>query len=154
MHQETFKSNVFITIILPALIFGLLMLVFYAIYSVDGALPLWVLIFLIIPTAFAVSGQRTKLMVEDDMLRYQHGFIVTSNDEVSLNEVSKIVTRTVDTWEDDGEGGQKHKTQKVTYVLDESGRTFFSFSARLIDGRNRRRFKETVATINANIKVD
>ena len=154
MQQEVFKSNVFLTVILPALIFSLLMLMFYGIYSIDGALPLWVLIFLIIPTAFAVSGQRTKLIVVDDMLHYQHGFIVMSRDEVSLNEVSKIITRTVDTWEDDGEGGRKQKTHQITYVLDESGRTFFSFPARLIGGKNELRFKETVAAINANVKVD
>lgn len=153
MHQEIFKSNFFITIIFPVIIFGFMILIFFAVYSIEGTLPTWVLIFLIIPVGLTIGVRTTKLIVEDHILRYQSGLFSKNNEEVSLHDVSQIITRVVDTWRTDSDGNEKRSTDKITYVLDESGKTFFSFPASLVSKGNRQRFEETITSINPNIQM-
>lgn len=153
MHQEVFKTNLFMAVILPTIIFGLMILAFLGINSIDGSIPSWVLIFLIIPVVFAVSGQKTKLIVEDDILRYESGLFFNNHEEVSLHDVSQIVTRVIETWGTDSDGKTERSTKKITYVLDKSGKTFFTFSAGLVGKGNKQRFEETITAINPNIQI-
>lgn len=149
IRQEIFKTGVFSAIIIPIVIAAIMIVFYFA----AGDMPAWTLIFLIIPASFAIGGQTTKLIVENDILSYHHGFLFKSYDEVSLKKVTQIVTRVVETWENDGENGQTRKTNKISYVLDESGRTFFSFPASLIERKNRHRFEEAINAINPNIEI-
>ena len=50
------------------------------------------------------------------------------------------------------EHGPDAFNREVIFVLAESGQLFFSFSAKLINGKNQRRFEETVNRINAKIE--
>ncbi|MFD2133354.1 hypothetical protein ACFSKI_19245 [Pseudogracilibacillus auburnensis] len=153
MHQEVFKKNFFVVIILPVAIFVIMSIAFRGIYSIDGSVPIWVLVFYIIPVAFAIGGQVEKVIVEDGMLYYKHGFIIKKQDEVSLNEVSRIEVRAVKEWVKDSDGKSELKTNKYAYVLGESGQIFFTFNADFIRKRNRQRFEDAVTTFNPTIEV-
>lgn len=150
MHQEVFKESVFKVIILPVTI-ATVMLGFY---FVADDIPTWSLILLVVPAGLAFGGQSTKLFIEDDTLRYQSGLFIKKNEEVSLHDVTKIVTRVVETWDTNSDGETERSTAKITYVLDKTGKTFFSFSASLIRRGNRQRFKEILTAINPNIQIN
>src|SRR5690625_3427906 len=132
MQQEVFKANFFKVIILPVIIFCILTLAFLGFYSIEESLPVWALIFYIIPAGFAIDGQTNKIIVEEDILRYKHGFIIKKQDEVSLKKVSRIEVRIVKKWVEDSDGKSELKTYKYAYVLDKSGKTFFTFNADFI----------------------
>lgn len=153
MHQEVFKANIFRAIMLPVVIFGLLTLAFLGIYSVEGTIPVWVFIFYVIPAGLAIGGQVDKVIVEGDMLRYEHGFIPKKYDEISLNKVSQIEVRTVNEISQDSDGKSTIKTKKYAFVLDKSGQTYFTFDADFIRKGNRQRFEDAVTTLNPTIRV-
>lgn len=164
VEQEVFKANFFMTFILPIIITVGILVVYFA---VDG-IPPWILALLIIPVVFAVTGQRTKLIVENGMLRYEKVF---GGEEVSLKNVSQIMMREVETIIDKNpdsftnnqqrqsinrnvnQVNQERKVEKIFYVLDESGRTIFSFPANMVSFRDRRRFEEAISASNPNIQV-
>lgn len=162
MGQEVFKANFFMAIILPIII----TVVILGIYVVSDVPP-WVLVLLIIPVIFAVAGHKTKLIVENGVLRYEKVF---GGEEVSLKKVSQIVIREVETivnknpdhFNNNQRPGftrnvnqvdQERKVEKLYYVLDESGRTIFSFPANLVGFRDRRRFEEAIIAENPNIEL-
>lgn len=163
MDQEVFKTNFFMAIILPIII----TVVILSIYLIADGVPTWVLALLIIPVFFAFAGYKTKLIVENGMLRYIQVF---GFDEVSLNKVSKIVIREVeaivninpDSFNNNQSSSsnrivmqrnQERRVEKFFYLLDESGRTIFTFPANLIEFRDRRRFEEAVTYANPNIEL-
>lgn len=149
MNQEVFKTGMIKSIILPVLIATVLLVVYF---SVDD-IPTWILIFLIIPIVFAIAGQTTKLVLEDDMLHHYSGILVKNVDKVPLHDVAQIVTRVVESWGTNTDGQSELQREKVTYVLDAEGRTIFTFSADLISGANRQRFVEGIHNINPNIII-
>jgi len=163
MDQEVFKANFFIAIILPIII----TVVILGVYFIADNAPYWVLSLLIIPVIFAVAGHKTKLIVEKGVLRYEKVF---GGEEVSLNKVSQIVIREVETIVERSpnsinntqksglninvnQANQERRVEKIVYLLDGSGRTIFSFPANLVGFRDRRRFEEAVITVNPNIEV-
>lgn len=163
MNQQIFKTNFFMAIILPIII----VIVILGIYFIADDVPLWILLLLIIPLILAVAGQKTKLIVDNGVLRYEKVF---GGEEVSLKKVSQIIIREVetivnktpDTSNNNHSPGinrnvnhvnQERQVEKVFYLLDESGRTIFSFPANLIGFRDRRRFEEAVTAENPNIEL-
>lgn len=148
MHQEVFKVNIFRAIILPAILTIIFLFIF-----IETDVPYFFMILFIIPAGFAIGGQTDKVIVEDDILRYEHGFMFKKQDEVSLKVVSRIEVRTVKEWVEDSDGKNKLKTNKYAYVVDESGQVFFTFDADFISKRNRRRFEDAVTASNPTIEV-
>lgn len=163
MDQEVFKANFFSAIILPIIITVAIL----GIYVIADDVPFWLLLFLVIPILFAVAGQKTKLIISDGVLRYEQVF---SKEEVDLKKVSQIVIREVETIVEKNshsvnhnqssglqrninQVNQERKVEKLFYLLDESGRTIFSFPANIVGYRDRRRFEEAVITVNPNIEV-
>lgn len=160
MDQQIFKANTFIALILPIIIAIGILVAFFNISS----LPVWALVALIIPAFIAIHGHRTKVIVDDGILRYEQLF---KSEEVELKNVSQIVTREVETIVDRrhdashpnefGAGhnhvNQEREVKRIVYVLDEAGRTFFSFPASLIGGKKKLSFKESVTNVNPEIQV-
>lgn len=157
MDNEVFKVNPFLAIILPLLITVGILIVFFV-----ADVPPWILVLLIVPIIFAVTGQKNKLIIRDGILRYEKLF---GTQETSLHNVTQIVLREVETIVDKdpsqrdrnkhqsvGSVNQERKVEMIFYVLDESGRTIFSFPANLISIRDKRRFEEAVSAINSNIE--
>lgn len=147
MKQEVFKAGILYTIIIPTVISAIILGLFF---TIEG-IPSWLLVFLIIPAVFAITGQTTRLVVEGNILHYQHGLIIKQNDEVSLHQVEQIVMRVIETWERDSEGNHTSRRVRIIYVLDDSGKTYFSFPANLVNKGNKLRFKEVINNINPNI---
>lgn len=160
MDQEVFKANFFMAIILPIIITTVIL----GIYAVTDVPP-WILALLIVPVVFAVAGHKTKLIVDNDVLRYEKVF---GGEEISLKKVSQIVLREVETivnknpdhfnnherpgfTRNVNQVDQERKVEKLYYVLDESGRTIFSFPAGLVGRSNRQRFEESITAINPTI---
>lgn len=138
MYREVFKRNMLKVLLLP-----LLTTVVFAFVYLNTDMPLWTLLVLIVPFTFANIGIKTKIIVEKDVLYYERAF---RRDEVDLKDVAKIVMR-------EEEHGPDALNREVMFVLAESGHLFFSFSAKLINGKNQRRFEETVNRVNANIEM-
>ena len=63
--------------------------------------------------------------------------------------MSQIVIRNVETSDSD----DITTVKRVVYVLDESGKTFYSFPARLIRAKDETRFVEAVISVNKEIKI-
>lgn len=171
MNNETFQVNKFFVIG----IVGVVCAAFTVAYFLSD-LPIWVLpIVLVIGALIVVSSIKTKLVIEDGLLRYEKW---GGGDEVPLARVAQIVTREVETIvnrtvsESGTHGGntggvtigkvrlgnrqnleQERSTEKVVYVLDEAGRTFFSFPASMIGFKHRTRFKEAVKAVNPRIEI-
>lgn len=59
--------------------------------------------------------------------------------------------RVIETWERDSEGNHTSRRVRIIYVLDDSGKTYFSFPANLVNKGNKLRFKEVINNINPNI---
>lgn len=160
MDQHVFKKNNFVAIILPLIIAVIILVAYFKITD----LPPWILVAFLIPVFMIIHGQRTKVIIGDGLLRYEQVF---RDEEVLLKDVAQIITREVEIIVDRNEHSQprdgfsidtnqvnqEREVQKVVYVLDESGRTFFSFPASLISRKDRTRFQEAVTTINPDIRV-
>src|SRR5690625_743060 len=129
MDQEVFKANFFTAIILPIII----TVVILGVYVVTD-MPPWVLALLIIPVVFSIAGHKTKLIVDNDVLRYEKVF---GGEEISLKKVSKIVVREVETivnkntdhfnsqqapgsTRNVNQVSQERKVEMFYYILDES----------------------------------
>ena len=107
------------------------------------------------PLPFILSALRTKLVIENDQLRYQKVF---GAEEVSLKDVSQIATKVVGIKLSNrltliSEGNQNSDSETHIYVSDETGQTFFTFPEGLIRVKDRARFKELVTNVNPNVKV-
>lgn len=163
MGAAVFKTNPFTAIGLPILITGVIL----GIYFMVGDMPPWILLLLIVPIVFAVTGQKNKVIITDRHLRYEKLF---GSDEVPLDRVAQIVIREVETIVDNQSNSnnrsltsnqrgqhqpinQQRKVERLYYVLDDSGRTFLSFPTRLIGGQQRQRFEDAILAVNPNIEL-
>lgn len=163
MEQSTFKTNPIFSIGLPILITAALLVAYFVVKD----LPPWILFLLIVPVVFFVTGLKNKIVIADGHLRYEKVF---GKQEVPLNKVAQIVMREVETIVDTRSSpndnsmrtnrhghnqpiNQERKVEKLYYILDDSGRTFFSFPARLISFNNRQSFEDAVRAVNPNIEV-
>jgi len=167
VDREVFQSNKFIVIgIVVAIVIGLTIVYF------QTDLPIWILLIVALVGVFVIfSSMKSKVVIEKGLLRYEK---IGGGEEVPLNKVSQIVKREVETIVNrnkDGEtvqgGGisigklkinqqnvnQERQVEKIFYVLDKEGRTFFSFPASLIGFRHRTRFREAVQAVNPDIDV-
>ena len=140
----------------------------FLVFYFQSDMPAWALLLVgVITFIIVVSSLKTKLIIEENILRYEKVF---GWDEVSLDKVSQIIMREVETIVEkdpsssrdrqrkdfDMQGhrvNEERQVEKIIYVLDESGRTYFSFPARMIGLRNRTRFKEVIHGVNPNIEV-
>lgn len=153
MNQEVFKGNYFVVAILPVLTFIFITAGIIALFNIDNNIPIWAYTFYIIPIVFAMAGQATKLIVEDGILRYEYGIIFKRVEEVDLKNVSKIEIRMVEKWVEDSDGKPEIERKKYAYVMDDSDRVFFPFSADLINRKNRPRFEAAINEVNPIIKI-
>lgn len=172
MERAVFQSNKVILIaIITAIFIGSI------IVYLQTDLPIWIIpIVLVAGVFFIFASIKTKLVIEDGMLRYEK---LTGGDEADLQKVSHIVMREVETIvdnspmnhsqhnrEEDVKFGnirinnnnqqqvdQERKVEKLIYVLDDSGRTFFSFPANVVRFTHRTRFKEAIQAVNPDIQV-
>ncbi|HZW68670.1 MAG TPA: hypothetical protein VFF20_08715 [Pseudogracilibacillus sp.] len=154
MKQEVFKGNYFVVAILPVLTFIFITAGIIALFNIDNKIPVWAYTLYIIPVVFAMAGQATKLIVEDGMLRYKYGIFFKRVEEVDLKNVSKIEIRMVKRWVEDSEGKPEIERKKYAYVMGDSDRVFFPFSADLINRKNRPRFEAAVNEVNPTIKIN
>lgn len=150
VRQEVFQSSILRRIILPAFIATVMLVLFI----IENGIPTLFLILFIIPVGIFTYEHRSKIIIEDGTLIYQHGFIVLKKNEAVLKEVMQIVLRQIETWEEDSDGVTKRVTKKIIYVLDNRGEAFYSFSAHLIVKKHIKNFEEAVNAINPNINVD
>jgi len=170
LSREVFQTNKYIVIgIVSAIFIGIT--IFY--FQVD--FPILVLpIVAVIGLLVIISTIKTKVVIENGFLRYEK---IGRGEEVDLKKVGQIVTREVETIVDrktdrtdrtsqnsgfsKGKFGinnhhnvdQERKIEKVVYVIDKEGRTFFSFPGNLIGFRQRTRFREAVQAVNPQIEV-
>ncbi|MBO1910254.1 hypothetical protein [Sporosarcina sp. 6E9] len=167
MQPQIFKANLLVSVVIPIII----AVVIVALYFTNESMPAWTLLLLIVPVIFSAAQLKTKLVIEKDLLRYEKLF---GGNEVSLNNVSEIVTREVETIVERNQQHDNHhvrpsglsfssnqmnpvnqerKVERLVYVLDASGRTHFSFPAGLIGFKNRQNFIDAVNAANPNITV-
>lgn len=171
MNREVFQSNkIILFLIVAALCIGMTIAYFQA------DIPIWILpIVFIAGIAFIFSSLKTKIIIEDGLLRYEK---LMGGEEVELKGVSQIIMREVETivnnsherHAEENQGGdvklgsmrinhkqqhvdQKRQVERIIYILDEAGRTVFSFPANVIRFTERTRFKEAVLSVNSNIQV-
>lgn len=171
MNREVFQSNkIILFIIIAAVYIGITIAYFQANFSI------WILPLVFIAGIFIIfTSLRTKLIIEDGILRYEK---LGGGNEVELKNVSEIVMREVETIVDKSneqrpfqdQGGdvklgsirinnnqqhvdQERKVEKIIYILDGAGRTIFSFPANVIRFTERTRFKEAILAVNSNIQV-
>lgn len=141
MQQELFKPNV-LTIMLAPTFFAVGIVV---IYFVNGNISPWIFLVLLVPFILLLANLKERLLVEGDTLRYQR---VLRRSEVSLKKVSQITVRSV--WSTDSDNTTT--VERIVYVVDEYGRTFFTFPSYLIKRKDMARFKEAVTSVNPDIK--
>lgn len=162
MDQEIFKQNTIRLVVISSILTG----IFLFLFIWNGDWPFGLLFLLIFPVALIYSGVKTKLVIEDDVLRYQ---MLIGSKEVSLKEVSQIITRELEIISTSNLGdftqntkqesvqnirpGDERSTEVRVYLLDESNEAIFSFPAYLINPENQSRFEDTVTTINPRIKI-
>ncbi len=171
MSNETFQANKFVVIGIVIVVCAAFIFAYFV-----SDLPIWVIpIVAGMGAVIVVSSIKTKVVIEDGLLRYEKW---GGGDEVPLARVSQIVTREVETIVNrtvsgssshgSNTGGvtlgkirlgnnenieQERSTEKVVYVLDEAGRTIFSFPASMIGFKHRTRFKDAVNAVNPKIEV-
>lgn len=168
MNEEVFESNrVVIFSVVVILNIGLIIAYFMTDF------PLWfVLVALPVSILIGISTMKTKLIIKDGHLRYETW---TGGEEVDLMNVGQIVTREVETvrGRTTGPSGtgtqpsgisvgsvklssaedQERQTEKVIYIIDQDGRTFFSFPASMVGRKHRTRFREGIHAVNPEIDV-
>lgn len=173
MSREVFQANKIVLFVIMGVVF-----VGVTIAYLNSIFPVFVLpIVFVIGLFIIISSMKTKLIVEDGMLRYEKLF---GGEEVELKRVSQIIIREVETMvsnstsqsvfnEQDNatseirvgnvrlSSGQnvdaERKIEKVMYVQDASGRTIFSAPANLVGFSQRKRFREAIHKDNPNIHV-
>ena len=162
MNQEVFKQSIIGGVVVTIAIIGVFSFFFF---GQGNTSPLLFLI-LLLPIVFIGGLLKTKLVIEDDVLRYEKIF---GGEEISLKNVAQILTREMefintsnlsDFNHNRKQGlsqnmavGESRSTQKVVYVMDDTGRTFFSFPASLVTRKDRRRFEDAVTAVNPNIQL-
>ena len=162
MNQQVFKQSLIGGIVISVVIVGVFI---FFLTTADNFNPLLFLI-LLLPVVFIIGLQKTKLVIEDDVLRYEK---LGGSEEISLKNVSQIITREIEVITTNNlntfnhnrkqdsiqnmRPGTERSTQKVVYVMDSTGRTFFSFPASLVTRKDRQRFSDAVAAVNPNIEV-
>lgn len=163
MDREVFQSNKMIAFITVIVIFIGVTIAYlkadfpiemFAVASIFGVL-------------FLLPALKTKLIIEDGMLRYEKR---GGKEEVELAKVSQILAREVETivnkdnepssFQSSGSRikfsnnlNQERQVQKVIYILDGAGRTILSVPANLVGFTQRIRFKEAIHAVNPNIEV-
>lgn len=173
MDRAVFQSN-------KVILFGILGIVVIgmtvAYFNIH--FPVFILpIVYVIVIFIAITTLKTKVVIEDGMLRYEKLF---GGEEVELKHVAQIVVREVETIVDNHKNDpsrhslddrnvdvkfgnirindgprvdQERKVEKIVYVIDEMGRTMFSFPAGVIRFTERKRFREAIQHVNPNIHV-
>lgn len=163
MDREVFQSNKMIAFITVVAIF-----IGVTIAYLKAGFPVGVFaVASIFGVLFLVPAFKTKLIIEDGMLRYEK---IGGKEEIDLVKVSQILTREVETIVNrDNESSssrnsgnkvrfsntanQERQVKKIIYILDETGRTIFSVPANLVGFTQQTRFKEAIHSINPNIEV-
>ena len=169
MNEQVFKQSIIGGIVISVAIVG----VFIFFFFMQSVTNPFLFLILLLPIVFIIGLQKTKLVIEDGVLRYEK---IVGGEEISLKNVAQIVTREIEvitTSHADNHNhnhnhnqkkgisfgnnqqavNQERSTQKVIYVMDEAGRTFFSFPASLVTRKDRQRFEEAVTAVNPNIQV-
>lgn len=147
------------------------------VFQSNKMIPIGILAVLVVGELVVFSQSKSKLVIEDGMLRYQ---TLRGGDEVDLKNASEIVIREVETivdkssphdwdafydWED-VKGGtlriggnnsrpvdQERQVQKIIYIIDHDGRTIFSMPANMVRFTERTRFAEAIHAVNPDIQV-
>lgn len=101
---------------------------------------IWLFLLLVIPIAFFINDIKTKLVIENGMLRYER---LRTFDEISLNDVDQLMTQTI---------ASSSSGNKLVHVVDKTGKTQFKFPLAYITDKNRRRFEEKVLASNGSIQ--
>lgn len=162
MNKNVFKQNTTRLVVIPAV----LTVVFLFLFFGYGNWPFELLFLVIFPIALIYSGIKTKLVIEEDVLRYH---MLIGNKEISLKDVSQIVTRELEIIStsnlsdfthhtkqapiQDIKPEEKQSTEVRFHLLDKSGKSILSFPAYLINPEDQSRFEDTVTTINPRIKI-
>ncbi|MCZ2256946.1 hypothetical protein [Sporosarcina sp. G11-34] len=166
MNQQVFKQSLVGGVVLSVAILG----VFIFFYFGQGNISPMLFLILLLPVLFIFGLLKTKLVIEDGVLRYVK---IIGDEEIALINVAQIVTREIEVItttsradnhnQNQNQGlsfrsgqqavNQERSTQKVIYVMDDAGGTFFSFPASFITRKDRQRFQEAVTAVNPNIEV-
>ena len=163
MNQHVFKQSIIGGVVVTVALLGVFSFFFFG----QGNTSPLLFLLLLLPVLFIVGLLKTKLVIEDDVLRYVK---IIGGEEISLKNVAQIVTREIEIIntsnvsdfnrnrkQNSGRnmivGDQERSTQKVVYVIDDAGRTFFSFPAGLVTRKDRQRFEEAVTAVNPNIQL-
>lgn len=171
MERIIFTENKLITY---AIVFGIATIATLLFVFMDN-IPI-----LVLPVAYLISlfiwitSIRTKVIIENGSLRYER---LIGGEEVALQDVAQIVQREVETIVDKNRDGERSRrsgrgmrignvrfgdgkpvneereVKKIIYVMDEAGRTIFSFPANVIRFSERQRFREIVQKSNPKIRV-
>ena len=145
MNEQVFKQSIIGGIVISVAVVGVFIFLFF-VQSVTNPFLFLILLF---PVIFILGIQKTKLVIENDVLRYEKLF---GGEEISLN--TKNQNRSGISFGGNNQAvNQERSTEKVVYVIDDAGRTFFSFPAGLVTRKDRSRFEEAVTAINPNIQV-
>lgn len=176
MSREVFQSNKIILFLVVGVIYGAV------IYGyLKTVFPLFVLPIVFVIGLFIIfSSLKTKLIVEEGMLKYEKLF---GGEEVELKKVSHIIIRQVDTRFNDStnqtvfhendsspkpentikigkvsvtgvqSANSDGKIEKIMYIQDESGRTIFSLPANTVRFTQRDKFREAIHRENPNIEM-
>jgi len=168
INQQVFKQSIVGGIVLSVAALG----AFIFFYVMQGNTSPLLFLILLLPVLFIFGLLKTKLVIEDGVLRYEK---IIGGEEIALKNVAQIVTREIEVItttshadnhnqnHNQSQGlsfgrnqqavNQERSTQKVIYVLDDAGRTFFSFPAGFITRKDRQRFQDAITAVNPNIQV-
>lgn len=166
INQQVFKQSIVGGIVLSVAALGALIFFYY----LQGNTSPMLFLILLLPVLFIFGLLKTKLVIEDGVLRYVK---IIGGEEIALKNVAQIVTREIEVItttshadnhnRNQSQGlsfgsnqqavNQERSTQKVIYVLDDAGRTFFSFPASFITRKDRQRIQDAITAVNLNIQV-
>ena len=90
MQPQIFKANLLVSVVIPIII----AVVIVILYFTNESMPAWTLLLLIVPVIFSAAQLKTKLVIENDLLRYEKLF---GGNEVSLNDVAESDKREIET---------------------------------------------------------
>jgi hypothetical protein len=134
MNREVFRVDIVGKILFAVIFSAILILLAFLSKKV------WLIMLLAIPIVLFINDVKTKLVIENGMLRFER---LRTVDEISLNEVNQFMTQTIVSSPSDS---------KLVHVVDRTGRTQFKFPLAYITDKNRRRFEEKVLGINGNVE--